>query len=151
MMQFFTVNDLETPVRNGGFYDRVLYRNWKSVDVAKNATEASSCSGELVEKPINEKASHEHQYQPHSDPRVEMRPSNSRSASGKSRISDLQERLLGPKRLCFVNDPLLEEQAQPYLAVEVSEWQERHRDASVPSFLFVSYTSDHFPPNQTRL
>lgn len=134
MIQFFTVNDLETPVRNGGFYDRVLYRNWYSVDVAKNATEASSCCGELFEKPNSEKA---YQYQPQADPAVEMRPARNGG-------SNLQNRLLGPKRLCFVNEPFLEEQAE-YLPLEVSEWQERHPEAGVPSFLFVSYTSHHFP------
>jgi hypothetical protein len=121
----------------------VLYRNWKSVDVAKNATEASSCCGELVEKPISEKASYEYQYQPHADPTVEMRPSGSRNPSG-NRTSNLQNRLLGPKRLCFVNEPFLDEQAE-YLPLEVSKWQERHPEAGIPSFLFVSYTSDHFP------
>jgi hypothetical protein len=144
MMQFFTVNDLETPVRNGGFYDRVLYRNWYSVDVAKNATEASSCCGELPKDVNSEKASLEYQHQTHTDPTVEMRPSGSRSTSARNGTSNLQNRLLGPKRLCFVNEPFLEKPAE-YLSLEVSEWQERHPEAGVPNFLFVSYTSHHFP------
>lgn len=144
MVQFFTVNDLETPVRNGGFYDRVLYRNWYSVDVAKNATEASSCCGELPKDVNSEKASLEYQHQTHTDPTVEMRPSGSRSTSARNGTANLQNRLLGPKRLCFVNEPILEEQVE-YVPLEVSEWQERHPDAGVPNFLFVSYTSHHFP------
>ena len=144
MTQFFTVNDLETPVRNGGFYDRVLYRNWYSVDVAKNATEASSCCGELTKEPIVEKSLHEHRHSSYADPTVEMRDSGSGSPSARNRNSNLQKRLLGPKRLCFVNEPTLEEDAE-YLPLEVGEWQERHPEAGIPSFLFLSYTSHHFP------
>lgn len=143
MMQFFTVNDLETPVRNGGFYDRVLYRNWYSVDVAKNATEASSCCGELTKDTKSEKASHDYHHQSYADPTVELKDSGPGS-SMRNRTSNLQDRLLGPKRLCFVNEPFLDEQTQ-YLPVEVTEWQERHPEDGVPSFLFVSYTSHHFP------
>lgn len=122
----------------------MLYRNWYSVDVAKNATEASSCCGELTRDVKSEKAAHGDQYQPYDEPTVEMRDSGSGSPSSRNRSSNLQDRLLGPKRLCFVNEPFLEEQAQ-YLPLEVVEWQERHPEAGVPSFLFVSYTSHHFP------
>jgi hypothetical protein len=78
-----------------------------------------------------------------------MRNPVARPPLARHRTSNIQNRLLGPKRLCFVNEPVLEEQAS-YCPLEVSEWQERHPEAGVPNFLFVSYTSHHFP-TQSRL
>ena len=127
----------------------MLYRNWYSVDVAKNATEATSCCGEVAKESNSEKAFQDHLYQPGADPTLELRDSSQRPHLSRSRTSHLQNRLLGPKRLCFVNEPLLEEQAG-YLPLEVSQWQAQNTEAGVPSFLFVSYTSHHFP-TQSKL
>lgn len=123
-------------MRNGGFYDRVLYRDWFAVDVARNTTEASSCGGE------------DHRYQPPANETVELREvlrnPGAASASSRNRNPSLQDRLLGPKRLCFVDERPLDIQSD-YQALEVSEWQDQHPEAGFPTFLFVSYTSHHFP------
>jgi hypothetical protein len=147
-LQFFTISELETPLRNGGFYDRVLYRDWYSMDVAKNAIEASSCCDETVRAAESKGASNLYQQQMYANPTVEMKELRDRpdaaSQSCKHRISNTQDRLLGPKRLCFVNETSLEAQIS-HRPLEVSQWQAQHPEAGYPSFLFISYTSSQFP------
>lgn len=144
-----TFSNLDTPIRNGGFYDRVLYHDWYPVHVAKNGMEALDHGCEL-----DQEDSHAN-TKPLRDPRTKSPAirvtelSNTRDNLGKvSRTpkrtsSDLQERILGPKRLCFVNGPRASEYPE-YTPLEANQWQDRHPGMGFPSFLFVSYTSHQF-------
>jgi hypothetical protein len=119
------------------------------VDVAKNPMEASSCADEFSKDDYSETASHYHQAHSHADGAFEMaeirRPvyANAASSSSIDKASDVQDRLLGPKRLCFVNEPTSVGSPE-YRALEVSQWQRQNPGARFPRYLFVSYTSEQF-------
>jgi hypothetical protein len=73
--------------------------------------EASSCADEFSKDDYSETDSHHHHAHSHADAALEMaeirRPvlANAASSSSIDKASDVQDRLLGPKRLCFVNEP----------------------------------------------
>lgn len=134
-------------MRHGGRYDRILYQDWYPVDVAKNQGEAASSRGELTRSEDLAESSYNAPGQRGTDTTYEMRtlsPSRSAATSTSLRASDsnLQERLLGPRRLCFVDSPAT--QHQEYVSQEVSEWLEQRQGRGYPKFLFVSYTSFQF-------
>jgi hypothetical protein len=118
------------------------------MDVAKNTTETSSCCGEFDLAVETKTVFRNFRHQLHAGPALEMREMRHRPDAAmqpsKNRTSNLQDRLLGPKRLCFANGLGPERQPQVQ-ALEVDEWQSQHPEAGFPSFLFVSYTSHHFP------
>lgn len=114
------------------------------MDVAKNRREAASNHNASKQSEGLTKSAQSAISQRSANTTHEMRDlTHCCSAASKFGTSDLQERVLGPTRLCFVDSPGGE--ADPdYISLEVSQWLKQRQGRGYPRFLFVSYTSFQF-------
>jgi len=129
----------------------VQYRDWCYADVAKNPRENEDPYEDEPMVQSNVAATHHLRPNLTSDS-ISLNPMRRRNfTSPQQKGKLLQERSLGPRRLCFIDQPITPSATSPatsahpvYTTTEVSDWQAQHPDAGFPRFLFVSYTAAQF-------
>ncbi|KAI1408859.1 hypothetical protein F5Y13DRAFT_182401 [Hypoxylon sp. FL1857] len=135
--------NLEGALRNRGFYDPILYRDWGFPKVSRNRYESPKqpdSDGSEEGEDMNQNASTDIEAAAVSRPL----PTRIRAELVKEKNSDdIMPRHYGPKYLCFLTEGG-QANGEKYKTCEVANWIKDHGEHNSPDFVFISYTRRHF-------
>ncbi|KAI0894946.1 hypothetical protein F4806DRAFT_503341 [Annulohypoxylon nitens] len=129
--------NLEGQMRNGGFYDPILYRDWGRPKISRNPYEAQAQSDSGV---IDTSAYEDTEAAAISRP-IPIFQARSNVADDDSDI--ILPRHFGPRYLCFLKNNKQGNSVE-FETRKVADWIGEHGEHADTDFIFVSYTRHQF-------
>ncbi|OTB10650.1 hypothetical protein K445DRAFT_322773 [Daldinia sp. EC12] len=135
----FIPQSLEGQFRNQGFYDPILYRDWRYPKVSRNRYEGQNEDG-YEEEGKGQRGPRDLEARAISRP-ITTTYSNS---SGTNNENDgILARHFGPRYLCFVTGSN-DRSGAGFETCRVSDWIKDHGEHAYNGFVFLSYTRHQF-------
>ncbi|KAI1808914.1 hypothetical protein F4811DRAFT_499435 [Daldinia bambusicola] len=137
-LQLFIPQSLEGQFRNQGFYDPILYRDWRYPKVSRNRCERKD--EDEYEREGGQPGPRDLEAGEISRPILTTR----RNYSGTRNDNDgILARHFGPRFLCFVTG-IQEQNGVEFKICRVSDWIRDNGEHSYNGFVFLSYTRHQF-------